>query len=237
MKVTLLEYTPNARELLIFTKRTRLSMSAESYADVFKMSDEEKLEELTYMANTIPSSWEFVDYTFMIEGVSRGFTHQFVRTRTGSYAQQSMRVTDMSTFGFVTGPSIKKNIQLNNEYHMMMYNIDNAYRHLIDNGAEIEDARGVLPTNICTNIVAKHNLRTMHDLARSRTGGRTQGEYREVVSAMCDEILRVHPWAEVFLFPKERGFFEELEENVARVEDKSVRQDILKSIDKMRKSL
>jgi hypothetical protein len=55
------------------------------------------LEELDYIAKTIRSSWEMVDYTFQITGVTRAFTHQFVRTRTGSYAQQSQRSVDMST--------------------------------------------------------------------------------------------------------------------------------------------
>jgi thymidylate synthase ThyX len=52
---------------------------------------------LDYISKTIRSSWEFVDYTFQITGVTRAFTHQFVRTRTGSYAQQSQRSVDMSS--------------------------------------------------------------------------------------------------------------------------------------------
>lgn len=234
MKVSLINYTIDAVELLIFTKQTRLNMTAGRYKEIQNMNYNKKREELEYMANTIPSSWEFVDYTFSIEGVSRAFTHQFVRNRHGSYAQQSMRVTNVEGFGYVTGPSII-NKELESLYDEAMDKIDEYYQVLINHGAEVEDARGVLPTNIETNIVAKFNLRTLSEIVKSRSGGRTQAEYREVVKGMADEVLKVHPWAEMFLFPKGRGYFDELEEAVEKVEDPHCRQFIRKAIDKMRK--
>jgi thymidylate synthase ThyX len=79
MKVTLINYTHNAMDLLIFTKNTRLTMSPDRLEEIAKWPLERKWNELEYMANTIPSSWEFCDYTFMIEGVTRAFTHQLVR--------------------------------------------------------------------------------------------------------------------------------------------------------------
>jgi len=235
MKVSLINYTVDAVEILLFTKQTRLNMTGANYHQILNMKYNKKRDELEYMANTIPSSWEFVDYTFCIEGVSRAFTHQFVRNRHGSYAQQSMRVNDMSDFEWVTGPSIKGSEISEEVYETIMHRINEAYRELLYLGATQEDARGVLPTNICTNIVAKFNLRTLSEIVKSRSGGRTQDEYREVVKAMADEVLKVHPWAEMFLFPKKRGYFDELEEAVAKVEDPHCRQFIRKAIDKMRK--
>lgn len=236
MNVKLLVTTPLAREILIFTKQTRLNMDAAQFDKVCAMSDAEKEAELAYMANTIPSSWEFVDFTFAITGVSRGFTHQFVRTRTNSYAQQSMRVTDMSGFDYITGPSIKTD-QQHSLYDGIMRDINTRYNEMIQCGVEIEDARGALPTNISTNIVAKVNLRTLSDMARSRTGGRTQSEYRQVMDAMINEVLNQHPWAEVFLFPKGRDFFDEVEQFARELEHPSLKTGLLKIIDKMRKAL
>ena len=92
MKVTLVSTTPDAAELLLFTKSTRLTMAPSLLAEIHAWPQEKKLAELAYMANTIPSSWEFVDYVFLVEGVSRAYTHQQVRTRAASYAQQTMRV-------------------------------------------------------------------------------------------------------------------------------------------------
>lgn len=162
------------------------------------MPEDEIEKELKYMANTIPSSWEFVHYSFLIQDVTRGFTHQFVRTRTGSYAQQTMRILNVEGWGYGTGPTIKKDEAAEDLYDETMIKIASAYEELIEMGAAIEDARGVLPTNIHTNIVANFSLRTIADIVRKRSSSRTQGEYRLVLDAMKQEVLRVHPWAVMF---------------------------------------
>lgn len=120
-----------------------------------------------------------------------------------------------------------------------MIDISKAYDDLIKMGAKIEDARGVLPTNIHTNIVAKFDLRTMADTARKRASTRTQGEYRDVMDAMKSEVLRVHPWARLFFertFDKAAG---ELEKELiglamqGAIDDKR-KIDLIKLIDQMR---
>lgn len=198
MKVTLLASTENAKELLVFTKRTRLQMSADGFEEIFKLPEAEIKAELEYMVNTIKSSWEFMDMTFMIEGVSRAFTHQFVRNRTGSYAQQTMRILEMDGFEYVTGPGIQTDMQ-KMVYDKAMDDIQTAYDTLISLGVPIEDARGILPTNICTNIVVKHNLRSLSQMMASRASSRTQNEYRQVIDAMYDEAVKAHPWVGEFL--------------------------------------
>ena len=199
MKVTLINHTSDAVNTLLFTKNTRLQMSASNMDRVKELSLDQKVKELAYIANTIKSSWEFVDFTFMIEGVSRAFTHQLVRNRTGSYAQQTMRILDVSGFDFVTGPSIAEDEELCGIYADMMGLLDDTYNLLIEKGATIEDARGILPTNICTNIVAKYNLRSLSDMMASRASPRTQGEYRDVIEGMYQEVTKVMPWADDFL--------------------------------------
>lgn len=237
MKVTLINHTQDAAMLLMFTKSTRLTMSPNLIEEIRDWSDERIAKELEYMANTIPSSWEFVSYTFLVEDVSRAFTHQAVRTRAASYAQQTMRVLDMGRFDYVftdrnrLDPMAMAAIEKHNEATREVYN------YLISIGQPPEDARGVLPTNISTNIVCKYNLRTFVDLAKSRTGGRTQNEYQNVVNAMVDEVLRVHPWAEKFLFQKGRDHFAEIEAFAQREfgSDLLKKGELLKIVDKMRK--
>jgi thymidylate synthase ThyX len=121
--------------------------------------------------------------------------------------------------------------------NMVNHHIKEAYAKIINLGVAVEDARSILPTNIATNIVAKFNLRTMSELAKSRTGGRTQGEYIDVMGAMCDEVIKVHPWAEAFLFPKERDYFAEIEAFAEReyAGDLLKKGELLKIVDKMRK--
>lgn len=237
MKVTLISHTPEADVLLLFTKSTRLNMSPALLDDIRKWPPARKDEELAYMAETIPSSWEFVDYVFMVEGVSRAYTHQQVRTRAASYAQQTMRVLDMGEFDYVYPQrSMHENARL--AIDNLLGHIKATYRTLTqDYNIANEDARGILPTNIATNIVCKFNLRTLSELAASRTGGRTQSEYQSVVNAMCDAVLVVHPWAERFLFPRQRDYFGEIEA-FAEAEfggDLLRKGKLLKIVDKMRK--
>jgi thymidylate synthase (FAD) len=239
VKVTLISTTPEAKELLIFTKSTRLTMSPGLMDEIRAWPEEKKMAELEYMANTIPSSWEFVDYVFMIEGVSRAFTHQFVRSRQGSYAQQTMRVLNMGEYDYVYTDRVRNDIQARGIVDIVNENIRLGYNKLIELGLPAEDARGILPTNISTNIVAKFNLRAFVDLAKSRTGGRTQGEYQKVMNAMVDAVLAVHPWAEKFLFQQGRDYFAEIEAFAEREYggDLLKKGALLKIVDKMRKEL
>jgi flavin-dependent thymidylate synthase len=201
MNVTLLSYTPDALTLLLATKQTRLSMSPKLLDEVRAWPDRKKQEELDYMRGTIQSSWEFVDYTFLIDGVTRAFTHQLVRTRAGSYAQQSQRTVDMSGFDYVETGVLNECGQEEKRwtYQAAMDDINEAYNKLIDMGVPPQDARGILPTNICTNIVSKFSLRTLADMAKVRLCTRTQGEYQDVFRAMRAEVIKVHPWAEPFI--------------------------------------
>ena len=238
MNVTLINYTYRADDLLIFTKQTRLTLSPSLLYEIEMWPQERKLQELQYMAQTIPSSWEFVDYVFLVEGVSRAYTHQQVRTRAGSYAQQTMRVNNMAEFDYVFTERNQANPLAMKILRRVLDAIRSGYTELIELGHPTEDARGILPTNIATNIVCKFNLRTMAELAKSRTGGRTQGEYITVVNAMVDCILNVHPWAEQFLFANhDRNYFEEIEAWAkAKLPDMAVRNELLKIVDAMRKS-
>lgn len=224
-----------AANVLVFTKQTRMEM-VPGLMDQIALWPQAKIDkELAYMANTIPSSWEFVEYKFLINGVSRAFTHQFVRTRTGSYAQQTMRVLNVSGWDHLIGPTIAVDDARRQHYLDAIAAVAGEYDWQVANGAAIEDARGILPTNILTNIVAKFDLRTLADTVRKRSSSRTQGEYRAVLEAMIAEVKRVHPWASMFL---ERTFdlaAGELErEIIACVPPGSQRMAMIKLLDQMR---
>jgi len=195
MNVTLVSHTSDALNLLLSTKNTRLTHSS----DPSTWTDEQRAEHLAYMRDTIKSSWEFVDYVFKIEGVTRAFTHQLVRTRTGSYAQQAMRVIDARNQPVELPPSIEAVPEWHEIWDEGRLSVLDTYGRLIDAGAPPQDARGILPTNITTSIMAKFNLRTLHDMAKLRLCTRTQGEYQDVFRAMRAAIAEVHPWAEEFL--------------------------------------
>ena len=70
MKVSLVNFTKDAKDLLIFTKNTRLMNVEDAYNEIVNWPEDKKQEELDYMLKTIKSSWEFVDYTFNVRDVT-----------------------------------------------------------------------------------------------------------------------------------------------------------------------
>lgn len=241
VEVTLINHTDGAVDTLIYTKSTRLEQGEGTADKIAAMTDEEKETELNYMANTVPSSWEFVDYIFQIKNVTRAFTHQLVRTRTGSYAQQAMRIANMKKFSYRI-PQRLKEIGMDDmleEYQAGMEEIQYRYDVLVGAGVNIEDARGILPTNIHTNIIAKFNLRAFSDLVKKRQGMRVQGEYRQVLDGMISCVLKAHPWAEKFIMPRANSNIKSLEDFVENMLfsgsiDKARSLTLHKNLDKIR---
>lgn len=205
MNVKLINYTVDALDLLLYTKFTRLSTENEDAMDIIKSwSQEKKQKELDYMLGTIESSWEFITYIFSISDVSRAFTHQLVRTRGEektevSYAQQSQRTVSMEGFGSIVPKEIKNNEDRLKVWEVGMHNINELYQKLREMGAAPQDSRGVLPTNVETQIIVKLDLRTISHMMTERLCTRTQGEYQDVAKLMREEILKVHPWTENFM--------------------------------------
>lgn len=194
MKVNLLSHTPDALTLLLRTKNTRLKHDE----DPATWSDERRAEHLAYMRDTIKSSWEFVTYVFELSDVSRAFTHQLVRTRAGSYAQESQRTIDASDNGFL--PLVLPDKPAADAlYNISCANAFQDYASLLRSGVHPQDARGVLPTATLTSITAQFNLRTLSEMAKVRLCTRTQGEYQDVFRAMRAAVLAVHPWAAEFI--------------------------------------
>lgn len=244
MNVELIDYTGAghgsaaaewAASMLIFAKSTRLNMSAGLFDTIMAMSEEKKIEELQYIANTIPSSWEFVHYSFLISGVTRAFTHQLVRTRNASYAQQTMRMLGMDDFTYSTSKAIADSPDKNNIYKQAMGSINTAYKCLLAMGAKPEDARGILPTNINTNILMSINLRNLVEMIRKRTSSRVQDEYREVSLLMRDCVLAIHPWSSLFLDRSETRAAMELDAEIQKLDSTAQKLKMTKLLDIVRK--
>ena len=194
MNVELVSCTPNALELLIYTKGTRLEGNY-TLLDIVAWPYKRKMEELEYMKKTIQSSFEFVDYVFKLSGVSRTFTHQLVRSRHNSYQQEAMRAVDVRDHGYNnTVPD-----QLKPMFENVMDAVFDTYADMIDQGVPRQDAREMLPTGIHTTIMVKANLRSLSQMAELRLCKRVQGEYQRVFKEMRDKVCEIHPWADDFL--------------------------------------
>lgn len=210
MKIELIDYTGKgsndpwyAARLLVYTKNTRLEQGEGTRRMFETMKVEDVIEHLSYIANTIRSSWEFVDYTFEIRDVTRAFTHQLVRTRTASYAQQAQRVVDMSHFTAERPITVETaGEDAVDCWNNVIATIQQGYSALRGAGIPSQDCRGLLPTNVHTNIIMKANLRTIADMVGKRQNLRAQGEFGSVMSGIAAHILEVHPWALDFLYPE-----------------------------------
>ncbi|MEE8263232.1 MAG: FAD-dependent thymidylate synthase [Gammaproteobacteria bacterium] len=252
MKIELVDYTGCGAEepsdhaacLLIFAKNTRLEMKAGSLAEIKSWSSRKKLEELERIANTTPESWEHIKYSFLVTGVTRAFSHQFVRSRTFSFSPQTMRVLNVKGWEYATGPTIEANDQLKQQYDFAMRCVAETYDSLIAEGAwpgcgrpkaAIEDARGILPTNILMNIMATGDLRTVVELVRKRSSPRAQGEYREVLDGMKECMIGVHPWVELFIDRTFDRAAQELDTEIGTLPDADQRARMIKLVDQLRK--
>ena len=212
--VELVRFWDDALEILIYTKSTRLQGKT-TLAEIMSWPMEKKLEHLAYMRDTIKSSWEFSQYIFEIHGVSRAFTHQFVRTRDAagiddpaygmpdanpaqaSFAQESQRTVDASDNGFVFPDGL---LVENKDYFFEEFDHSNrAYVEAIRRGEPPQVARALLPTGVSTSIIAMLSLRALHHMAEVRLCTRTQGEYQNVFRMMRDAVIAVHPWTEPFI--------------------------------------
>jgi len=143
---------------------------------------------------TLQAAFEFVELHFLIEGVTRAFTHQLVRQRTGVYVQESMRfaVKHNAAFEVAMPPSIarlKEDAPARVVWTRTVLEIAAAYEKLISSGIPAEDARGLLPTNITTRVHYKTNLRNLSDHAGMRLCTQAQYEWKQVWREMLEAIL------------------------------------------------
>jgi hypothetical protein len=249
--VDLIDYTGKgtndpwyAAAIMIWTKRTRTELSPGGLEEILGWPEEKKLEELRYMAATVPSSWEFCDFTFLLRNVTRAFTHQLVRTRTLSYAQQAMQVLRVDRgngWDYLVGDTIAANYESEKVYSETMKEIARTYTYLADTpGIHTEDARGVLPTNILTNIVVKGNLRAFADMLRKRASPRNQGarpgregEWTVVHREMKAKMIEALPWTEVFLNRTADVVAADLYALLEDVPDKLLRTNLTKAVDQL----
>jgi thymidylate synthase (FAD) len=150
------------------------------------------------------SPLEQVWFEFLIAGVSRTFSHQFVRHRTGiSFEQQSQRyvVFKGGRFPF-TMPDTIARAGLAGDVEELFGQIGSLYERLIAAGIPGEDARFVLPNATSTNFKITVNFAELLHICDLRLCTRAQWEFRKVASLMRGEINRRFPELGRYLQPK-----------------------------------
>jgi len=135
---------------------------------------------------------EAIDLHFMVENVTRAFTHQMVRQRTAVYAQESLRFAVKEDIAARPGPLVSNNKQATAAWNKAIERIWDTYKHLIANGIPAEEARGLLPHDTLTRLNYKTNLRNLAEHLGNRLCTQAQFEWR-LVGAQIREALINYP--------------------------------------------
>jgi flavin-dependent thymidylate synthase len=187
IKVYLLSATPDPLGAIAAMSKI---YKGEVVRDLFQVSDIERKHFWAESQKThLRAPHEAVDFHFLIEGVSRAFTHQMVRQRTAVFAQESLRFAvkkDLIDTAFP--PSIVEESDESVIWDKALASIENAYSALIAMGVPAEDARGLLPHATPTRLHYKTNLRNLADHAGNRLCTQAQFEWRSVMFCIVEAI-------------------------------------------------
>ena len=135
--------------------------------------------------------------------VDRGVSHEIVRHRLASYAQESTRYCNYSKDKFggeitvIYPPELTQFAQV--EWVTACQNAEQTYLALLGDGIPPEIARGVLPHSLATTIVMTGNLREwLHFLALRAVGttGKPHPQIKEVAAPLLKQLAEWLP--EVF---------------------------------------
>ena len=143
-------------------------------------------------------------FEFGISGVSRAFSHQFVRHHVGiSFEQQSQRYVTYKdgTFPYTVPESVRR-AGKQEIFEEAVRTAGATYQQLIEAGVPAEDARFLLPNATSTNFKVTVNYLELMHIADLRLCTRAQWEFRKVVSLMRAEVKRKFPELARYLQPK-----------------------------------
>jgi flavin-dependent thymidylate synthase len=194
-RVTLLSMTPNPlREIAAAAEMYRGHVVRE-VGSISRTQAEGWLADMMRTGTRAPL--EFVNFHFLFEGVTRGFTHQLVRQRTATYVQESTRFAVKRHAVVVMPPSIarlKEDAPARILWDSTVEEVAETYMRLVDMGIPAEDARGLLPTNLATKIHYRTNLRDLMEHAGLRLCSQAQYEWKQVWAGILQAIQH-HPYA------------------------------------------
>lgn len=165
----------------------------ETTYDLHSVTDDERRDCWDNVLKThLQAPLEFVHLHFMIEGVTRAFTHQLVRQRTAVYAQESLRFAVKTHMADEVSypPSLLDPgaVEGRREWESAMQQAEGAYHRLIAMGIPAEDARGLLPHAVTTRVHYGTNLRSLMEHAGNRLCTQAQFEWRTVFMGIMNAI-------------------------------------------------
>lgn len=136
---------------------------------------------------------EFADMSVRLV-TNRGVSHELVRHRLASYAQESTRYVRYSDIEviqpewFPVSSKVQQNIWID-----AMEAAEHYYQHLMHSGWRPEQARDVLPTALKTEIVMKANIREWRHVLKLRTANNAHPQIRSLFSPLLGQLMNELP--------------------------------------------
>lgn len=168
--------------------------------DLKDVTDADRVHYFEQITKThLKAPFELVDFHFMIEGVTRSFTHQMVRQRTAVFMQESLRFAVKENLDAETplppslagAPDDDPKVRL---WRKGINSVQDIYEALVSAGIPAEDARGLLPHQTTTRLHYKTNLRNLQEHAGMRLCTQAQFEWRNVWLQIVDAIRNYNPY-------------------------------------------
>lgn len=193
MKVKLLFHTPQPERVV--AAAARLCYSPAGAEQLLEQMDDQQVKKLVEKISRLGhlSTFEHVNYTFAVEGISRVLSHQLVRHRIASYSQQSQRYVIDHDFQYVVPPSIAADQQALARFKDLMAAMRAAYNDLLALGIKQEDARYCFANAAETKIMITMNARTLLHFFQVRCCRRAQWEIRQMADEMLKQVRAVSP--------------------------------------------
>jgi thymidylate synthase (FAD) len=126
---------------------------------------------------------------------NRGFTHEIVRHRIASFSQESTRYVNYvnKTMKFIKPNWFEDDTPQMQIWESAMFFAEENYVALIEEGATPQQARGVLPIDIKTEIVVTTNLREWKHILKLRTSKQAHPSMHELMRPLLKEFQEKVP--------------------------------------------
>lgn len=129
----------------------------------------------------------------------RGVSHEIVRHRMASYAQESTRYCNYGKDGFGNEITVIEPCYLvknSPRWHMWRTSCETAeeyYMSMLETGCTPQEARAVLPNSLKTELVMTANLREWRHFLRLRTSKAAHPQMREVALVLLEQMKEKVP--------------------------------------------
>ena len=129
--------------------------------------------------------------------VDRGVSHELVRHRIASFAQESTRYCNYSKDKFYNGVTFINPFFLDDTKYqrwlVAMADAESAYLDLLNSGATPQEARSVLPNSTKVEITMTANYREWRNFFKLRTAAAAHPQMREVTIPLLKELKEKLP--------------------------------------------